>query len=164
MQWLLKNKRDLIDADYALNEGGWGESVNGIRLSNDVQVSEKYVINYRFEVRNKGGHSSLPVADNAIYHLAGALERLSQFGFPLKTNDVTRAYFRAMSGIEHGPVSGISRRGKRRHRGHAAYRRTIHPVERNPAHHVRRHDARGWPRGERPSPTGGRHGQLSRPA
>ncbi len=106
VQWLLKNKRDLIDADYALNEGGWGEAVNGTKLSNDVQVSEKYVINYRFEVRNKGGHSSLPVADNAIYHLAGALERLSQFGFPLKTNDVTRAYFRAMAGIEHGPVSG----------------------------------------------------------
>jgi acetylornithine deacetylase/succinyl-diaminopimelate desuccinylase-like protein len=105
VQWLLNNKRDLIDADYALNEGGWGESVNGTRLSNDVQVSEKYVINYRFEVRNKGGHSSLPVADNAIYHLAGALGRLSQFAFPLKTNDVTRAYFRAMAGIEHGPVS-----------------------------------------------------------
>jgi acetylornithine deacetylase/succinyl-diaminopimelate desuccinylase-like protein len=105
VEWLLKNRRDLIDADLALNEGGWGESVNGTRLSNDVQVSEKYVVNYRFEVRNKGGHSSLPVADNAIYHLAGALDRLSQFGFPFKTNDVTHAYFRAMSGIEHGSVS-----------------------------------------------------------
>jgi len=105
VEWLLKNKRDLIDAEYALNEGGWGESVNGTKLSNDVQVSEKYVINYRFEVRNKGGHSSLPVADNAIYDLAGALDRLSRFAFPLKTNDVTRAYFRAMSGIEKGAVS-----------------------------------------------------------
>ena len=105
VEWLLKNKRDLIDAEYALNEGGWGESVNGTKLSNDVQVSEKYVINYRFEVRNKGGHSSLPVADNAIYHLAGALDRLSRFAFPLETNDVTRAYFRAMSGIEKGAVS-----------------------------------------------------------
>ncbi len=104
VQWLLKNKRELIDAEFALNEGGWGESSGGVRLSNDVQVSEKYVINYRFEVRNKGGHSSLPVADNAIYHLAGALDRLSRFGFPLKTNDVTRAYFRAMSNIEKGPV------------------------------------------------------------
>jgi len=104
VDWLLKNRRDLIDAEYALNEGGWGESVNGTRLSNDVQVSEKYVINYRFEVRNKGGHSSLPVSDNAIYHLAGALDRLSRFGFPLETNEVTRAYFQAMSGIEHGPV------------------------------------------------------------
>lgn len=104
VQWLLKNKPKLIDAEFALNEGGWGESVNGTRLSNDVQVSEKYVINYRLEVHNKGGHSSLPVADNAIYHLAGALDRLSRFSFPLKTNDVTRAYFRAMSSIESGSV------------------------------------------------------------
>jgi acetylornithine deacetylase/succinyl-diaminopimelate desuccinylase-like protein len=106
VEWLLKNKRDLIDAEYALNEGGWGESLNGTKLSNDVQVSEKYVVNYRLEVRNKGGHSSLPVADNAIYHLAGALDRLSRFTFPVKINPVTRAYFRAMSAIEKGPVSG----------------------------------------------------------
>jgi acetylornithine deacetylase/succinyl-diaminopimelate desuccinylase-like protein len=56
-------------------------------------------------VRNKGGHSSLPVPDNAIYHLAGALERLSHFGFPLKTNEVTAAYFQKMAKIETGPVS-----------------------------------------------------------
>ena len=105
VEWLLKNKRELIDAEYALNEGGWGESMNGTKLSNDVQVSEKYVVNYRLEVRNKGGHSSLPVADNAIYHLAGALDRLSRFAFPHKTNDVTRAYFRAMSAIAKGPIS-----------------------------------------------------------
>ena len=105
VEWLLKNKRPLIDADFALNEGGWGESKNGKPLSNDVQLSEKYVINYRFEVHNKGGHSSLPVPDNAIYHLAGALERLANFGFPLKTNDVTRAYFGAMSKIQQGPIA-----------------------------------------------------------
>jgi acetylornithine deacetylase/succinyl-diaminopimelate desuccinylase-like protein len=104
VQWLLKNRRDLIDAEFCLNEGGWGESSGGTRISNDLQVSEKYVVNYRFEVRNKGGHSSLPVADNAIYHLAGALDRLSRFVFPVKTNDVTRAYFRAMSSIETGPI------------------------------------------------------------
>jgi acetylornithine deacetylase/succinyl-diaminopimelate desuccinylase-like protein len=98
--WLLKNKRDLIDAEFCLNEGGWGESVAGKRISNDVQLSEKYVINYRVEVTNKGGHSSLPVADNAIYHLAGALDRLSKFAFPLKTNEVTEAYFRSMAKIE----------------------------------------------------------------
>ena len=105
VQWLLANKRELIDAELCLNEGGWGESVGGTRLSNDVQVSEKYVINYRLQVNNKGGHSSLPVADNAIYHLAGALDRLSRFAFPVKTNDVTRAYFTAMSSIEKGPIS-----------------------------------------------------------
>ena len=102
--WLLKNKRDLIDAEFCLNEGGWGESVAGKRISNDVQLSEKYVINYRLEATNKGGHSSLPVADNAIYHLAGALDRLSKFAFPLKTNEVTQAYFQAMARIEDAPV------------------------------------------------------------
>src|SRR5271163_1303119 len=100
--WLLQNHRELIDAEYALNEGGWGEEAGGKKISNDVQVSEKYVVNFRFEVRNKGGHSSVPVADNAIYHLAGALERLSTFGFPLKTNEVTAAYFQQMSKIKTG--------------------------------------------------------------
>jgi acetylornithine deacetylase/succinyl-diaminopimelate desuccinylase-like protein len=101
--WLLKEHRDLIDSEFALNEGGWGEESKGKKISNDLQVSEKYVINFRFEVHNKGGHSSMPVPDNAIYHLAGALERLSKFGFPLKTNDVTAAYFREMSKLDSGP-------------------------------------------------------------
>ena len=104
VDWLLKNHRDWIDADFALNEGGWGESVDGRRIANDLQVSEKYVLTFRLEVRNKGGHSSLPVADNAIYHLAGALDRLSRFGFPLKTNEVTAAYFKQMAKTEAGAV------------------------------------------------------------
>ncbi len=105
VDWLIKNHRELIDAELALNEGGWGESDAGRKVSNDLQVSEKYVINFRFEVRNKGGHSSIPVPDNAIYHLAGALDRLSHFGFPLKTNAVTSAYFQQMSKIETGPIT-----------------------------------------------------------
>jgi acetylornithine deacetylase/succinyl-diaminopimelate desuccinylase-like protein len=104
VQWLIKNKRDLIDAEFCLNEGGWGEMSGGRRISNDVQVSEKYVVNFRLEVRNKGGHSSMPVDDNAIYHLAGALDRLAKFSFPLKTNEVTRGYFQAMAKIETGPL------------------------------------------------------------
>ena len=104
VQWLIKNKRDLIDAEFCLNEGGWGEIAGGKKISNDIQVSEKYVINFRLEVRNKGGHSSMPVPDNAIYHLAAALFRLSTFGFPLKTNEVTQVYFKAMSKIETGPA------------------------------------------------------------
>jgi len=103
VDWLLKNHRELIDAEFALNEGGWGEIVDGKYLANYLQVSEKYVMNFRFEVRNKGGHSSLPVKDNAIYHLAGALARLSEFGFPLKTNEVTAAYFRRMGELSAGP-------------------------------------------------------------
>lgn len=104
VDWLLKNHRDLIDAEFALNEGGWGEESKGKKISNDLQVSEKYVLNFRFEVRNKGGHSSMPVRDNAIYHLAGGLQRLADFGFPLKTNEVTAAYFQQMAKLESGAI------------------------------------------------------------
>jgi acetylornithine deacetylase/succinyl-diaminopimelate desuccinylase-like protein len=104
VDWLLKNHRELIESEFALNEGGWGEESKSKKISNDLQVSEKYVINFRFEVHNKGGHSSLPVHDNAIYHLAGALQRLSDFGFPLKTNEVTAAYFAQMSKLDPGPM------------------------------------------------------------
>jgi len=102
VDWLIKNHRDLIDAEFCLNEGGWGEIVDGKHVANYLQVAEKYVLNFRLEVRNKGGHSSLPVKDNAIYHLAGALTRLADFGFPLKTNEVTSAYFRRMSELSAG--------------------------------------------------------------
>jgi acetylornithine deacetylase/succinyl-diaminopimelate desuccinylase-like protein len=104
VDWLLKNRRQLIDAEFCLNEGGWGEIASGRKIANDLQVSEKYVVNFRFEVRNKGGHSSMPVEDNAIYHLARALDRISKVGFPLKTNAVTRGYFQQMAKIETGPV------------------------------------------------------------
>jgi acetylornithine deacetylase/succinyl-diaminopimelate desuccinylase-like protein len=100
VDWLLKNHRDLIDAEFALNEGGWGENVGGKHLANYLQVAEKYVVNLRFGVRNKGGHSSLPVKDNAIYQLAGALKNLSDFAFPLKTNEVTAAYFERMAKLD----------------------------------------------------------------
>lgn len=105
VDWLIKNHRELIDADFCLNEGGWGEMMGGKRISNDIQVSEKWVLDLRFEVRNKGGHSSVPVADNAIYHLAGALEKLSKFGFPLKTNEVTAAYFKQMATLNKGALA-----------------------------------------------------------
>jgi acetylornithine deacetylase/succinyl-diaminopimelate desuccinylase-like protein len=97
--WLVKNHRDLIDADFCLNEGGWGDMVNGKRVANNVQVSEKYVATYRLEVKNKGGHSSLPVADNAIYRLAEALVRISKYKFPVETNEVTRAYLEQMAKV-----------------------------------------------------------------
>lgn len=102
VDWLLKNHRELIDAEFCLNEGGWGEEAGGKKIANDIQVSEKYVIEIRFEVRNKGGHSSMPVPDNAIYHLAAALDRLAKFNFPLKTNEVTAAYFKQMATLNQG--------------------------------------------------------------
>jgi len=105
--WLIKNHRELIDAEYCLNEGGWGYMVDGKRVSNNVQVSEKYVGNYRLEVKNKGGHSSLPVPDNAIYRLAEALVRLSKYNFPVQTNEVTKAFFDQMAKIQPEPASSL---------------------------------------------------------
>ena len=105
VDWLLKNHRDLIDADYSLNEGGRGESAGGKRIANDIGLAEKTYADFRLEVHNKGGHSSRPVPDNAIYHLAGALYRLSSYSFPMQLNEVTRAYFGQMAKIEKGPTA-----------------------------------------------------------
>jgi acetylornithine deacetylase/succinyl-diaminopimelate desuccinylase-like protein len=100
VDWLIKEHRKLIDAEFCLNEGGRGQMVEGKRVSNDIQAAEKWYLDLRLEVRNKGGHSSRPVSDNAIYHLSNALVKLSQFGFPLKTNEVTRAHFAGMAKID----------------------------------------------------------------
>ena len=109
--WLVKNHRDLIDAEFALNEGGWGDMVNGKRVANNVQVSEKYVATYRLEVKNKGGHSSLPVPDNAIYRLAEALVRISKYKFPVETNEVTRAYLEQMAKVSPPPAAAQMKAG-----------------------------------------------------
>ena len=105
IQWLLKNHRDLIDAEFALNEGGSALSKNGKPYFNRIQTSEKVSVTYTLEVKNPGGHSSLPARDNAIYHLADALGRLAKFEFPVKLNETTRAYFERMSILETGQLS-----------------------------------------------------------
>ncbi len=100
-EWLSKNQRDLIDAQFALNEGGWGElSANGEHVLMQLQAGEKTPQNYRLEVTNRGGHSSRPMKDNAIYHLAGALTKLSQYDFPAQFSDSNRAYFTGMAKIQ----------------------------------------------------------------
>ncbi|MDP1603577.1 MAG: M20/M25/M40 family metallo-hydrolase [Legionella sp.] len=105
VSWLLKNHKDLIDADFALNEGGWVDVAHGKKISQNIQVSEKYILNFRIDVINKGGHSSLPTKDNAIYRLARALNHLSQFDFPLKTNEITALYFKKLAAFETGAIS-----------------------------------------------------------
>jgi acetylornithine deacetylase/succinyl-diaminopimelate desuccinylase-like protein len=96
----LKNHRDLIDAEFALNEGGGVGLRDGKPIRNSVQTTEKVSLSYQLEVRNRGGHSSLPTRDNAIYHLAEGLVRLSKFSFPLKFNDTTRAFFERIAQFE----------------------------------------------------------------
>jgi acetylornithine deacetylase/succinyl-diaminopimelate desuccinylase-like protein len=107
VDWLIKHRRDLIDSEFALNEGGWGDLSNGKKISNNIQVSEKYVATYRLEVKNKGGHSSLPVPDNAIYRLSEALGRLSKFKFPAQTNEVTKAYLAEMAKVAPPSTAGL---------------------------------------------------------
>ena len=93
IQWLLKHHRDLIDAEFALNEGGGVFVKDGKASRVSVQTSEKVPVTFQLDVRNSGGHSSVPRRDNAIYHLAEGLVRLSKFEFPLHLNDTTRAWF-----------------------------------------------------------------------
>ncbi len=162
VDWLLKNHKELIDADFALNEGGWGEqNAAGKKVSNDLQVSEKYVINFNFEVRNKGGHSSMPVPDNAIYHLAAALDKLAHFGFPLKTNEVTAAYFTQMAKLQTGPIAtDLASAATWLEGSHGACRRRPACLELHTAHHLRRYHAERWPCTERAPAARHRFGQL----
>src|SRR6266566_8015053 len=104
IQWLLKNHRDLIDAEFAFNEGGSAQSKDGKPYINRLQTSEKVSVTYRLEVKNPGGHSSLPARDNAIYRLADALGRLAKFDFPVKLNETTRGSFERMSALETGQL------------------------------------------------------------
>jgi acetylornithine deacetylase/succinyl-diaminopimelate desuccinylase-like protein len=109
VDWLLKQHRPLIDAAYCLNEGGDGQLKDGRRLLNELQSAEKVYLSFRLEVRNAGGHSSLPVRDNAIYHLARGLARLADFVFPVELNEVTRTYFERAAAFETGQTAADMR-------------------------------------------------------
>ena len=109
IQWLIKNHRDLIDAEFALNEGGGVGLKDGKPIRNSVQTSEKFSVTFRFEVKNRGGHSAVPIKDNAIYRLAEGLVRLSKFDFPPKLNETTRAYFERSAQLESGQTAADMR-------------------------------------------------------
>jgi acetylornithine deacetylase/succinyl-diaminopimelate desuccinylase-like protein len=102
--FLLKTRPDLVQAEFVLNEGGAGSAREGRKLSNDVQASEKRVANFRLEVTNEGGHSSTPIKDNAITHLAEGLAKIGAFDFPVRLNAVTTAYFARSADIVGGPM------------------------------------------------------------
>jgi acetylornithine deacetylase/succinyl-diaminopimelate desuccinylase-like protein len=93
IRWLLANHRALIDAEFALNEGAGVGLKDGKPVRNAVQTAEKISVRFQLEVTNRGGHSSIPVPDNAIYRLAEGLLRLSKFTFPFRINETTRAFF-----------------------------------------------------------------------
>lgn len=105
VDWLLTRHRGLIDAGFALNEGGDGQLKNGKRLLNGVQAAEKVYVSFALEVRNRGGHSSQPRKDNAIYQLAQGLLRLSQFEFPVRLNAITREFFLRTANTVEGQLA-----------------------------------------------------------
>ncbi len=95
IEWLASNRRDLIDAEFALNEGGGGTTDGkGKVVEQTMQVGEKTFATYRLETRNPGGHSSVPRPDNAIYQLAHSLVSVEAYEFPLEMSETTRTYFR----------------------------------------------------------------------
>jgi acetylornithine deacetylase/succinyl-diaminopimelate desuccinylase-like protein len=101
--WLAKNERQAIDAELALTEGVDGDlDAKGNKIALEVLAAEKTSQNYAFEVTNPGGHSSRPVADNAIYHLARAVDRVSRYEFPVQLNDANRGYFTGMAKVVGG--------------------------------------------------------------
>ena len=103
VDWLIKNHRDLVEAEFVLNSDGGGvDTDNGKPIVISLNASEKLYADFELTVLNAGGHSSLPVPDNAIYHLADALVRLEHFQFPLELNEITRAYFERMASVQTG--------------------------------------------------------------
>jgi len=110
VSWLLKNHRALIDAEFAINEGGGGSARQGKYLTNEIQASEKVYQDFRLEVTNPGGHSSLPTRENAIYRLSEGLGRLASYSFPVELNEITRGYFARSASIETDPATSADLR------------------------------------------------------
>ena len=106
VDWLLKQHRDWIGAEYCINlDGGEFEKDKDKRLLAGIQASEKVYVDFQFESLNPGGHSSIPTPDNAIYHLAGVLARLQSFSFPMRINEITRNYFERNAALTTGEIA-----------------------------------------------------------
>ena len=108
--FLLAEHPELIDAAYALNEGGGGMAKDGRRISNNVQAAEKKFQSFTFRATNPGGHSSLPVRKNAIYDLSSALLAVQDFGFPVMMHEISEAFFLGSADIVGGEMGEAMRR------------------------------------------------------
>jgi len=113
VEWLVRNHRELIDAEFVLNHDGLvGYSITsagGVPQEFDLSATEKTYSDYQLSVTNKGGHSSLPRPDNAIYELAEGLLRIGRYSFPFELNEITRAYFERMATVRSGQLAADMR-------------------------------------------------------
>jgi len=98
--WLVRAHRSLVDAAYAINEGGGGTLEGDTPVRQSIQAAEKVPVWITLTATNPGGHASVPRPDNAIYALAAALTRLARYQFPVALNDVTRAFFARTATVE----------------------------------------------------------------
>ena len=105
-EWLANNRRELIDAEFVMNEGGGGRlKPDGTPELLALQVGEKHYQDFEVTATNPGGHSSRPVPENAIYDLAAALKAIEAHKFPVRLNDTTRAFFTAVAPTQPAPVA-----------------------------------------------------------
>ena len=111
VQYLLEHHRDLVDAAFVINEGGGGTLIMDNPVTQRVQTAEKVYQSYILEVTNRGGHSSRPRKDNAIYQLARALSRIEGHEFPVSLNETTRATFAALASTEKNASTAALYRG-----------------------------------------------------
>lgn len=130
--WLLKEHRNLIDAALVVNpDGGEAALKKGRKLYVGVQTSEKIFTTFELETTDKGGHSSRPTAENPIYRLSAALDKLSKHRFPVHLTDTTRLYFERRASIESGQVAADMRAVLRQPPDPAAVERLSAVVETN---------------------------------
>lgn len=104
--------RELIDAEYALNGDAGGGSVyaDGRVEGFGMQIAEKTYADYTLTATNRGGHSSRPRPDNAIYAIAHALTEVERYRFPPMINDGTRAYFEGVAASDGGNYADLVKR------------------------------------------------------
>ncbi len=105
-RWLVSTHRDLVDAAYVINpDSGGVELDQGRAVMADVEATEKVYSDFQLTATDRGGHSSLPRPDNAIYELTSALNKLEAYTFPFEMNEVTRTYFKSLSERETGQTA-----------------------------------------------------------
>jgi acetylornithine deacetylase/succinyl-diaminopimelate desuccinylase-like protein len=132
VEWLVKNRRDLIDAEFVLNHDGPGVILeNGKAIRIELPASEKIYADYQLTVRNPGGHSSEPRPDNAIYALTAGLQRLAAYEFPFELNNVTRASYEQKAKVATGREAADLRAILQTPPDPAAIKRLSHEVSDN---------------------------------
>ena len=102
----LKNAELLLNSDA----GGASLAEDGKPIVYGMQAAEKTYVDFEITFTNPGGHSSWPSPNNAIYHLARAIDRVAGHSFPKQTSELTRAYFRAAGALTPGDAGIAMRR------------------------------------------------------